>query len=163
VSKFRSWWWLGFFISSRTQPEKIDCNPPIWHAVTCATSPPPSTPGVVPSGAYASKAPERTVLQVARVPGPQPLIGQGKASRVATKTCWRSQRLICGERGQCQRRRSRSVAYDAHGPVGAGRRAHFAFAWPSVRARCSTDHLRVRFYESRTASGLADLAPGYRR
>jgi hypothetical protein len=43
--------------------------------------PPPGTPGEVASGGYGSRAPERTALQVARVPGPQPLMSDCSAVR----------------------------------------------------------------------------------
>jgi hypothetical protein len=46
-----------------------------------AASSPPGTPGVVPTGGYASRTPKRTALQVARGPGPQPLMRRGPTAR----------------------------------------------------------------------------------
>jgi hypothetical protein len=48
-------------------------------------APPPGTAGVVASGGYASKAAERTALQVARAPGAQPLMSDSSAARPTTE------------------------------------------------------------------------------
>jgi hypothetical protein len=57
--------------------QEIGGNPP--------PAPPPSTPGVVPSGGDASRTPERAALHVARVPEPQPLVmGRGPTARTTS-------------------------------------------------------------------------------
>jgi hypothetical protein len=56
--------------------------PYVLYAVTRHQPPPARHPGgSVPSGGYASRAPERTAPQVARVPGPQPLMSDSPAAR----------------------------------------------------------------------------------
>ena len=57
--------------------------PYILNAVTRHQPPPARHPGGRPSGGYASRAPERTALQVARVPGPQPLMSDSAAALLA--------------------------------------------------------------------------------
>ena len=57
--------------------------PHIFYAVTRHQPPPARHPGGRPSGGDASRAPERTALQVARVPGPQPLMSDSAAARLA--------------------------------------------------------------------------------
>ena len=52
------------------------------------------TPGVVPTGGYASRTTKRTALQVARVPGPQPLTRRGPTART-THICSNCHHHLC--------------------------------------------------------------------
>jgi hypothetical protein len=56
----------------RTEPDEIGRGPP-KNRPQPAASPLPNTPGVVPSGGYASRSPGRTALQV-----PLSFLGRGR-------------------------------------------------------------------------------------